>query len=172
MMRSQEVKEISSIAKDVFPPLRAESLTSGTLSLESTVDEAETWARKLFPDVNKFIQVPTEMSSKASKKPDNQAKKTVKTEEFSSNSTAQEMNDTVIPGLFVENLKNSKRAKRAKKFKVMRLQQKVLQLYKFFIQRKAPTNKKSLGKTDSVRCCTASPMVCFLTFFVPCMNEF
>ena len=130
MMRSQEVKETSSITKDVFPPLRAESLTSGTLSLESTVDEAETWARKLFPDVNKSIQVPTEMSSKASKKikPDNQAKKTVKTEEFSSNSTAQEMmNDTVIPGLFVENLKNSKRAKRAKKFKVMRLQQKVLQ---------------------------------------------
>ena len=126
-MRSQEVKETSSIAKDVFPPLKTEGLTSGTLRLESTVDEAETWARKLFPE-DKSFQVPTEMSSKASKKikPDNQAKKTVKTEEFSSNSTAQEMmEDLIIPGLFVEKPKISKRAMRANKFKVMRLQEKV-----------------------------------------------
>ena len=124
-MRSQEVKETSSIAKDVFPPLKTEGLTSGTLRLESTVDEAETWARKLFPE-DKSFQVPTEMSSKASKKPDNQAKKTVKTEEFSSNSTAQEMmEDLIIPGLFLKESKMSKRAKRANKFKVMRLQEKV-----------------------------------------------
>ena len=131
MMRSQEVKETSSIPKEVFPPLRTEGLTSGTLRVESTVDEAETWARKLFPEVNKSIPVPTEMSSKASKKikPDNQTMKAVKTEEFSSNSTAQEMmEDLIIPGLFVEKPKMSKRAKRANKFKVMRVQEKVIQL--------------------------------------------
>ena len=129
MMRSQEVKETSSIHKEVFPPLRTEGLASGTLRVESTVDEAETWARKLFPEVNKSIPVPTEMSFKESKKikPDKETKETVNTEEFSSNSKAPEMmKDLFIPGLFVEKPKMSRRAQRAKQFKVLRLQEKVI----------------------------------------------
>ena len=122
MMKNQEIKDTFSIPKEVWTPQKTEGLTSSTPS----VDEAETWATKFFTEGNKPIPVPTEMSSKKNK-PDNQLQKTVKTEEFSSNSKAPEMmKDLFIPGLFVEKPKLSKRAQRARKFKVMRLQEKVI----------------------------------------------
>ena len=127
-MRNQEVKETYSIPKEVSAPQKTEGLTSATLS----VDEAQTWAMKLFGEGNKPIPVLTEMSSKAPKKikPDNQAKKTFKTGEFSSSSKAPELlKNMLIPGLFVENPELSKREQRAKRFKVRRLPEKVIQLY-------------------------------------------
>ena len=122
MMRNQEVKKTSSIPKMAWAPQKAEGLTSATLS----VDEDQTWAKKLFPESNKPIAVPTEMSAKASKKNKPDIQTTVKTQQFSSNSRAPEMmKHMFIPGLFVESPKLSKRAQRAKRFKVRRLQKKV-----------------------------------------------
>ena len=150
MMANKDPKETSSIPMEVFEHHKTEGRTSVTLG----VDEPETWAKKFFNKDTKPVPFQTKMSSKASKtsQPDNQIQKTVKTEDFSSNSKAPEMmKNKFIPGLFVEKPKLSKRAQRANKFKVMRLQEKVITWYRilYFKYRETNTQTKKTHTRDN-----------------------